>query len=441
MENSPKSHSRVLHSEAKEIIYNVNKYFLREKANRGPLLPPTQALARTAEATNVSKSTVKRILYICDTDNAPEEPTLSSSKKKNRRPPVTDFNDYDKNVLRRCVLGFYERKEIPTLYNIREELRVKIPFDGCLVSLRKILMRIGFKHVKLDGHKIPMERNDVVAARTRFIRTMQELGQSSHNIVYLAETWVNQNYTVGGRWIDTNSSQATEVKTPIGKCNNLIILHAGTLNGFVCNAELIIQAKNDGDYHKQMNATVFEKWFRKQLLPNIPPNSVIVMDNSSYHSALLEKLPTSSWREGELKDWLTKEGVQPSDELSKAELYELARNKISNEHKKYVIDTIADEAGHKIIRIPPYHSQYNPIELIWAQVKSYVAKQNNLKMADLKISAKEAIKRVTSDDWMEAVRHTEELQKQDAKQDMIIEEYIESFIINITESSDDEYSD
>ncbi|KAL4119462.1 hypothetical protein QTP88_012269 [Uroleucon formosanum] len=31
--------------------------------------------------------------------------------------------------------------------------------------------------------------------------------------------------------------------------------------------------------------------------------------------------------------------------------------------------------GHEMVRLPPYHCQYNPIELIWAQVKSEVAKK------------------------------------------------------------------
>ncbi|XP_076036265.1 uncharacterized protein LOC143022129 [Oratosquilla oratoria] len=434
LDDSSRLHSRILHSQAKEIIYNVNKYFLQEKANRGPLLPPTQALARTAKATNVSKSTVKRILSTCNTDVAPRKPTFSSPKERIRSAPVTDFDDFDKNVLRRCVVGFYERKEIPTLYKIKEELREKISFDGCLHSLRKVLLQSGFKYAKVDGRKFLMERNHIVAARTRFLRTMQKLRQLSHNFVYLDETWV------GRCWTDTKSPQATGVNPSTEKGNCVIIVHAGTRDGFVCNAELIFQAKNDGDYHKQMNASFFEEWFKKQLIPNIMPNSVIIMDNASCHNAMLEKVPTPSWRKGELKDWLIKKRVQPSSALSKAELYELAQNKICKDNTKYAIDTIAEEAGHRIVRIPPYHCQYNPTELIWAQVKSYVAK-NSSKMADLNILAKEAIDSVTPVNWMEAVRHAEEFQKRDAVQDITIEKYIESFRINITESSDDEYSD
>ena len=40
-----------------------------------------------------------------------------------------------------------------------------------------------------------------------------------------------------------------------------------------------IQAKQStGDYHGQMDYRNFSKWFKKQLLPNIPPRSLIFGD-------------------------------------------------------------------------------------------------------------------------------------------------------------------
>ena len=109
--------------------------------------------------------------------------------------------------------------------------------------------------------------------------------------------------------------------------------------------------------------------------------------------------------------------------------------------KKYVIDTIAAQAGHKVVRLSPYHCQYNPIELVWAQVKSYVAKNNNFKMADFKILVKESRNNVTPQNWMQAVNHAEQLQEEDAKQGIAVDHFLDSFIITLSESTDDEYSD
>lgn len=111
--------------------------------------------------------------------------------------------------------------------------------------------------------------------------------------------------------------------------------------------------KNDGDYHNQMTSVKFEEWFRNQLLPNIAPNSVIVMDNAAYHSTQIEKMPTSTWRKRDIKEWLIKKGAQPGDELLKNQLLLLTKQYITG--KKYLIDTIAEEAGHRVVRLPPYH--------------------------------------------------------------------------------------
>lgn len=81
------------------------------------------------------------------------------------------------------------------------------------------------------------------------LRKMQGMKQFSQtNIVYLDETWLNS-YTMEKCWTDT-SETVTEIQPPTGKRDRLILLHAGIKDGFVANAEMVFQAKNEGDYHK-----------------------------------------------------------------------------------------------------------------------------------------------------------------------------------------------
>ena len=69
----------------------------------------------------------------------------------------------------------------------------------------------------------------------------------------------------------------------------MIIVNAITSNGWVDGAKLVFEAKKrTGDYHGQMNWDNFSKWFTTQLLPNIPKNSVIIMDNASYYNVAIE---------------------------------------------------------------------------------------------------------------------------------------------------------
>ncbi|KAF0694083.1 DDE 3 domain-containing protein, partial [Aphis craccivora] len=82
----------------------------------------------------------------------------------------------------------------------------------------------------------------------------------SRPVVYLDETWVNQNHTRGYIW--QNSDNTEGLKVPIGKGGRLIVCHAGSpLFGFVKNSKLVFRCKSSSseDYHSQMNATVFEK--------------------------------------------------------------------------------------------------------------------------------------------------------------------------------------
>ena len=53
----------------------------------------------------------------------------------------------------------------------------------------------------------------------------------------------------------------------------------------------------------------FEEWFENVLLDKILPNSLIVMDNASYHSHRVEDTPCQNWTKGKLIEWLDHEGI------------------------------------------------------------------------------------------------------------------------------------
>jgi transposase len=78
-------------------------------------------------------------------------------------------------------------------------------------------------------------------------------------------------------------------------------------------------------YDGVMDSQLFETWFEKCLLPALPEKSVIVMDNASFHR--------------------------------KNRLYFLTEN-----------------VGHRLIFLPPYSPEYNPIENFWSWLKRYLRK-------------------------------------------------------------------
>lgn len=277
---------------------------------------------------------------------------------------------------------------------------------------------------------------------------------SCRSIVYLDETWVNAGHTKQFVWQDktVKSSQdaflkglTTGLAAPSGKGGRLILVHAGSSEtGFVEGAADFFRAKkgNTADYHSEMDGTYFEGWFSSQLLPKIPPRSIIVMDNAPYHSVALEKAPTSSTRKADIQAWLTKKGISWSGDMVRAELLELSK-KVNTPGTVYRIDTLAAAHSHEVLRLPPYHCEFNPIELVWSKVKGYVASKNKLfTLQEVERLLPEALASVTQEDWRNCCAHVERVEDEAWERDIIVDSEIEPVVFTVgnTSSSSDESS-
>lgn len=157
-----------------------------------------------------------------------------------------------------------------------------------------------------------------------------------------------------------------------------------------------------------MNSNIFHEWFQNmQQLLEEPMTCVIVMNNASYHCVQVGDVPKSNTRKADVRKWLNEKGVDFSPVKTLAELREKVKNTKPRE-KRYQLDEMALKMDHKVIRLPPYHCQYNQIELIWAQVKGEIATKNtSFKLADDEKLMHEAIDAVTPDDRAKCVKHSE----------------------------------
>jgi predicted O-methyltransferase YrrM len=68
-----------------------------------------------------------------------------------------------------------------------------------------------------------------------------------------------------------------------------------------------------------MNGDNFHEWF-ESILSRLDPNSVIVMDNTPYHSVRTEKIPTSSTKKEEIISWLISKNVVIDRKMFKPQL-------------------------------------------------------------------------------------------------------------------------
>ena len=78
-------------------------------------------------------------------------------------------------------------------------------------------------------------------------------------------------------------------------------------------------------YDTTMTGEFFETWFEKILLPELPQDAVIVMDNASFH-------------------------------------------------RKRQLNEIVENNNIKLIFLPPYSPELNPIEKFWANMKKFLQK-------------------------------------------------------------------
>ena len=85
----------------------------------------------------------------------------------------------------------------------------------------------------------------------------------------------------------------------------------------------------------------------------------------------------------------------------------------------YKTDKIANLHGHEVIRTPVRHCELM-IELIWAQVKGFVAKNNTtFRLKDPKELTYAAFRKMTKNVWTKAEEYVVKIEKEYCKENCI----------------------
>lgn len=329
---------------------------------------------------------------------------------------------------------------------LQQVLLEKINYQGSPTHLRRTLKQLGFRWKKTQtNRRILMERPDIIASRINYLRQVKRFREEGRTVVYTDETFIHSSHTTRLSW----QSEDLSVLPPFSKGERLIIVHAGCEKGFINDASLVFKSKSaTGDYHHEMNSENFMKWVKEKLLPNIPPNSVLVVDNAPYHNIQSNKCPTQSSRKDVIKEWLKRNGIQYNEDMLKVELLQLC--KMNKPAPEYILDKVLKENGHQCLRLPAYHAELNPIELIWAKLKGDIARRNlTFKLRDVEQLVVEAFLSISEGYWQSCCEHVKAVERGYWEREIAIEEEIERFIIEIGSSEDetdtasecDDYSD
>ena len=245
-------------------------------------------------------------------------------------------------------------------------------------------------------------------------------------IVYMDESYVYSHHCTASFWHHvSNSSTSNDVRGD-NKSKRLIIMHAMTKDGMLevngvepsniltelyhsCALifnEVCVDDITPADYHDTINGEKFIGWIQQRLLPTFKEvygdkKMVLVLDNAKYHHHRgPDWFSPSNKKKGQLADFLrqrrvasitTDDGrVIPASKFSAdasrsgggPSLLQLRKavKQHLNEHPEInttVPQQLMSDAGYELLYTPPYISQLQPIELIWAFTKALVARQSH----------------------------------------------------------------
>jgi len=363
--------------------------------------------------TGIGPSTIKHVkqaalkgLYTAFSTSGKTRPNARGKRKR-----IAKLTPFQINAYRRHVHAFFFRNEPPTVKNLLPIIDADetLPDRG-RTTIYKTLRDLGFVFKKWNRSSILIERDDIKVWRCRFLRAMKKYRQSDRAIYYLDETWFNLGH-LGAEDLGNPQLAAvddgypTEFRPPTGQEGCLIAAHVGCEEGFLDGSLFIFQAKKvKGYYPNEMDEITFEKWFLA-ILPKLKPNSIIVLDNAQCHSAVMDKMPAKGWKKSDIQLWLRDKGVEFTSDMVIAELLKLAKG-VKHKYHAYRIDILAAERGHTVIRLPPYHLEFNPMEMIWAQVKAYVeANTKTYEQAEVEMHLREGVRCITPENWKLCIEH------------------------------------
>ena len=310
------------------------------------------------------------------------------------------------------------------------------------------MKKLGFRYVKRQGQRCARENMFVACRRANYLREVKKARAQGMQIVYTDETWVNLNHKITKEWSHNHQNVLLDYckeccyQFPEGKGRRLILVDAGTEEGFVDGAEWLFMSRTGkADYHEEMNGECFQEWWKDRLIPNLTKPSLIIIDNAPYHNIRTPSsiVPTSSSKKQDIINWLEGRGLASAD-MNKLQLLE--KVKLNAPPPRYIIEEIAEEKGHKVLRLPPRHPELNAIELIWAYLKSYVARKNSSgKEGEIRKLLKEAKQSAPLDLWQKVVHHAKEQEQQYWEKEMADDGEVEQMVFTVNDDDSDDDSE
>jgi transposase len=352
---------------------------------------------------------------------------------------------------------------------IAAELHSRLGIQIHCITVQRWLHSLGYqwRNKRYVGGMKPQAKH----ARIRqfileYAAAVKEADAGTAIIVYMDESYIHTHHASKKGWFRLTDCDVLGD----GDGKRLIILHAMTDNGLLCvpdavasnwlsepalTAELVFEevledGQDDSDYHNTITGAKFVAWLRHRLLPTFAEmypgkKMYMVLDNATYHCARDETWVSCSKAQSkhELAHLLLDLGVPelitdsnpprtiPAEKFAakvseggpcKNDMVAAVRKWLDAhpDHNRTVVEQVMSDPGHELIYTPPFCPEVQPIELLWAEVKRYVAERSTLNRSLLltREQTEEAFQMVTKmfcnsivkhcHDWMDQFIQSEE---------------------------------
>ena len=237
-------------------------------------------------------------------------------------------------------------------------------------TVQRELNRLGFEYKRTKPKTRSLREKEYVRQqRHTYLYELVNFRNEGFVPVYLDESFLHHYHGQQFSWFD----EGDFLERPSGKGRRWCFIHAIAPGGLLPQCSMIFEGKKcTGDYHGSFNFEVFYGWFQKQLLPNLPDKSCVVMDRATYHMVPEERLILAQMKKTEIQQWLTNNKIHWEEHWLKPKLLKTIEHSID---RTPLVQKEAQRNGHKLLILPVHHPELNPIEIVWAIVKNKCAKK------------------------------------------------------------------
>lgn len=386
------------------VYFTINKEYLN-------LPEPASALMRTSKIVGRSIRTVSKVVQSwCDGQcqsnenvsnvelvtkpNSRGQKTIHQTSVPNTPAVKALVRDFvmekrlcHERVTARQMLDLFVEKGLVNVPTMADGIYTASGLSSALRAVQRYLVRAHFLRGNRRGKVALKPKN--IAWLHRYLRAIAKNASSDDSerlrLVFLEESYIHHHYCRREYSIydpyDLRYDEPKKNHKGRRYCIAAAIQGPGRYEraGLVRNTPWIFcptsKGASSGDYHKNFNSLNFTEWFRTKLIPNLSEKSLIVLENAAYHKAKPPSTPKpNKMRKSDVLLKLQEYGISYDEEVSSMEAKILLREHIER-HVPIDIVKIAEDHGHRVLFTPPYFSDLQPIELVWAFLKGNVGRK------------------------------------------------------------------